>query len=230
MKRKLNCFFLVYLSVLTIGIIFILINFEVKRSDYIFKLVNCASAIAAITIGYLFFDGYGIRKKIKEKQFENVTKIIEELNGLMISTQIFKASERTALTFQFKKCNVKKYGLDYLNGINKPNENIPIYFIVNDWIPKINVLYTLSASPFTPKNIQESTKSLVSMSFLGNLNEFNTKETKLIFGKMIDSNFIPCQLDGKQKLLGEFFFEINEIYVLCKQWLSENAIEADLNL
>jgi hypothetical protein len=231
MKNKLSIFFILT-SILAILILLLPLLFlcDIKESLTLgATLLTSIAAFATFVVAYLFYDKFGIGKKITEKQTETVIELLEQLRKVWFLIKlegkdgvtehlIIRGMSKNLTYFKFDSFN-NKYITFHFENYNNGMKSL-LSFINNIWIPleikeKMNFLdlHVLE----TTSNNNAYKENFVTIS----INNSVEKEKEKEFGRKNNEDIKYFQFISSMEIL----------VISIEGWLNKHSnIPIDLNI
>ena len=226
---------LIYLTILIVGTSIPFLFCIANRTSLILDIIKTTSILATSIFALVYFDPFGLNKKRKEKQYENVIKIIESLVGQRIIFNYETSDPKSMYSKGFHQFFISSKNIaEKKNSVNaKGNEflKFPLLFDFNNFIESNKDLTSLKYNIWTPKEIVpymdflDCRMTAVSTTKHGSFTEVYFGNQKKDFKPMSDiinnNNLTAIELIDKYDLLLKS----------CVSWLTANSFsEKELNI
>lgn len=190
--------------------------------DHISFIIAAVCGVITTLLAIILYDKYGVDKTILEKNIDTVLKIVEELKN----TNVYVRSEGDSHCYAYflnlwdaDIANDPFYKLEYKD---------PIYFKLS-YAWDFGNLSSLRKSPFVPKEIAESIKSIQILTTCDVSKKDLPKEYAVISTKVNDSieKEAICKFNGRDMILDDYVNLISSIRDTIKLWLVNHNVDSN---
>lgn len=235
MKNDQKKIILIYCSIISFGVAIPFIFCFKDPLHTSLDIIKTISIVATSFFALIYFDPFGLNKKRKERQYENVIKILEIIIGKRIIINVEDKNTKSLKGFyQFfiTKKNIEKVINEKDNFLNEYLDK-DISVDVHNFTEAQKTLIELKNNIWTPKEISNKI-TLFDVSSLGGGKELSNQDIDIKLQwdgvKKGEDNFVNF-LNNKQVTLRKVIEQYTSIINCCETWLTKHSFSAEeLNL
>lgn len=195
--------------------------------DSISASIAAACGVITVLIAILLYSKYGIEQSIKEKNYNVVLKIAEELKN----TIVFARSDSKDVTYYVQLNAFDSDLCDDRGFVHKYLEDT-VYFNLN-YAHGLNRLFELSRDPFAPKEIAAAVQSIQLFS-LAEVKTEDCADHYAIVSVFMEGapkyDEVVGKFNGRDMVMKDYIQLYQKVKTSLKDWLIKNgAKEGSLN-